>query len=293
MINPLIKNLLLPGAVLLLFNACSNEAKNTENEQLLVKADSTIEATVAEDLQEVTITLPSPLQLASIFKKSGLKFKNGITNSPKNVTKYNNTEFIRAVNLGIYSTDLAYVILNKQFDESKPYLRACEEVSTGLGMKKAFETNNLGERFVNNMGKEDSLVGIISEIQMQSDLLLEEHNQKYITAMAFTGAWFESVYIAGEVYKSDKNSNVCVSLMEQYDIAENIIKALDSYREKVPECQKLIDDVVAILGLFKSTAAIKNADPNVDLDFGKMTMTDEEFKALEAKVNEIRNSYVK
>src|ERR1700741_4419838 len=133
MTYPLIKNLLLPGAVLLILNSCSNEAKNTETEHLLSKADSTIEATVAEDLKEVTITLPSPLQLANIFKKSGLKYKTGIGNSPKNATKYNNSNFIRAVNLGIYSTDLAYALMNKQFDESKSYLKACQDLSTGLG----------------------------------------------------------------------------------------------------------------------------------------------------------------
>lgn len=292
MINYSFKSFLLISASGILLTACSGEPK-TNDAELLVKADSAIEAVVAEELKEVNYTLPSPLQLAAIFKKSGLKYVDGITNSPKNVAKYNHSAFNRALNLGVYSSDLAYTLLNKQFDASKNYLKACQEIGNGLGIKKAFELNNLGERFSKNIGKEDSLLEIISEIQMQSDIILEEHNQKHITAIAFAGAWFESIYIAGKVYTADKNKNVCISLMEQFMIAENIIKALKANTEKEPECELLCDDINSILSLFKNSAAIKNADPNSDLDFSKMTLSDQEFNALDKKINEIRTNIVK
>ncbi len=292
MIYSQFKSILFLGAVVLILKSCSDEPKSTESE-LLVKADSTIEAAVAEDLQETTVDLPSPLQLASIFKKSGLKYVGEIANSPKNVTKYNGNNNVRALNLGVYSTDLAYTLLNRQFDESKGYLKVCQEISTALGLKKAFETNGLAERFVKNMGKEDSLMEIIAEIQMQSDEILEEHNQEHLKAVAFAGAWFESIYIASKVYATDKNKYLCVSLMEQFSIAENIIKALKANQKKEPECELLCDDINSVLSLFKNSTAIKIANPDEDLDFSKITLTDQEFNALEKKINEIRTNIIK
>jgi hypothetical protein len=274
---------------------CSSEPKPSANSA--TKTDSSITVTPSESISDeeaVTYKLPSPLQLAAIFKKSGVKFVEGFANSPDNVVKYKSGNFIRAINLGIYSSDLAYAILNKKSQESKKYLKACMDISTELGLKKAFENNGLAVRFDRNINKEDSLLVIISDIQMQIDILLEENKQKHITAIAFAGAWIESVYIAGKLYDADKNKTVGNSLMEQFYFAENIIKALKANENREPECKLLIENIGSIMDTFKNFGTVKTLlSKQEEPDFSTVSLTADEFKTLENKISEVRTALVK
>lgn len=297
MLNFPLKTIFSLGVIGLLFSNCSGDGNSSEADALM-KVDSiisTVDSTlVADEEDETTYTLPSALQVASIFKKSGLKYEAGITNPTTKVSNYNTNNYQRAINLGVYSSDLAYVLLNKQFNESKSYLKACKEMSGQLGLNKAFESNNLLERFDKNIGKEDSLLEIVSDIQMQTDILLEENKQKHITAIAFAGAWIESIYIASKAYSHDKNKKIVLSLMEQFTIVKNIIKALKVNAEKEPEINGLSQDINDILSVFEGTESIKNAPISDDeVDFSKVNLSDEEFKAIEAKINEVRTKLVK
>lgn len=293
MLKPLLKNFAIAGAVCVTLSNCSNEPKTGDGE-LKDKTDSVAVAAAQPETEgesEESFTLPSSLQVATIFKKSGLKYMSGITNPTDNVIRYNTTNFKRAVNLGVYSSDLAYTMLNKQYQESKNYLKASKELGSQLGLNRAFESNRLAERFDKNIGKEDSLLKIVSEIQMQTDILLEENKQKYVTAIAFAGAWIESIYIASKVYGSDKeqNKNVSVSLVEQLTIADKISRALKICERKEAECKSLNEDVNAVLTLFRNCAAIKTStDKGEEPDYEKVKISEEEFNAIASKINEIR-----
>lgn len=296
MLKTSLKTLSLISAGILFLTSCGNDSKTSDGDDISKSDTAAVatESTATEDENEVTYTLPSPLQVASIFKKSGLKFMAGITNPSDNALKYNNNDFVRAVNLGVYSSDLAYTILNKQYQDSKSYLKACRDIGVHLGLQSAFETNNLGKRFDKNIDREDSLIVLVSEIQMQSDVLLEESKQKHITAIAFAGAWIESIYIASKVYATDKNKKVGVSLLEQFTIAENIIKALNANESKEPQCKELAADVNDILNLYKNLEAVKkNENSDEDIDLSKITLSDAEFNGIATKITEVRTKLVK
>ena len=297
MIKSFLKTLSFYCFGVLFFSNCSGDGATTDNEALS-KVDSilsTVDSSkISEQDNETSYTLPSALQMASIFKKSGLKYMPLITNPADNVKSYNNSNYTRAINLGIYSSDLAYVLLNKQFNESTVYLKACKDISSQLGLNKAFESNNLLERFNKNIGREDSLLEIVSDIQMETDILLEENKQKHITVIAFAGAWVETVYIAAKVYSLDKNKKVSFSLMEQFTVVRNIIKALRVNEEKDSEIKNLSEDILSVLAVFENTESIKKAPKKEDeTDFSKVVFTDDEFAAIEAKIMEVRTKLVK
>ncbi len=294
MLSSIFKTTATLGMVCLVLNSCNNEPKAIDA-GLKDKTDTLAEAAVnsASEENEPDFTLPSSLQVATIFKKSGLKYISGLTNAPENVIKYNSNDYKRAVNLGIYSSDLAYTMLNRQYQESKNYLKACKEIGAQLGLSRAFETNNLAKRFDTNIDREDSLIRIVSDIQMQTDILLEENKQKHITAIAFAGAWIESLYIASKVYGHDKNKHVTASLVEQLTIADKISKALKSCEQREPECRSLNADVNAIEVLFQGCEAVKTAErKDGDIDYEKMTISEQEFKAIADKVSEIRQKLI-
>jgi hypothetical protein len=197
--------------------------------------------------------------------------------------------------MGVYLSDLSYCILNKKNQESKNYFKTCSQLSESIGLANAFQGNNVPARLEKNMNNGESVSNIMSEIQLESDNVLEENKQEYISVIAFTGAWIESMYIGTQVHTKEKNTNVSTDIIEQMGIAENIIKALKANSSKDADVTVLLQDMNALNDMynnFKSVKEIKATDPDV-VDPAKITITVDELLGFSNKINEIRNQIVK
>lgn len=288
-------NILLGLGVLLFISSCGGGSdKKEEMKDAAVSADST----PAANNNDATnlYTLPSPMQIASILKKAGLKYFTGLTNPTDNLNKYNSGNTVsKTLIMGVYLSDLSYCMLNKKMDEGKNYFKTCTQLSESIGLAKAFQDNNVPQRLEKNMSNDDSVSNIMSEIQMQSDNMLEENQQEYISVIAFSGAWIECMYIGTQVYMKEKNINVSTNIIEQMGIAENIIKALKANSSKDADVTVLLQDMNALNDMynnFKSVKEIKATDPDV-IDPAKITISVDELLGFSNKINEIRTRLVK
>src|SRR4051812_16010208 len=114
----------------MLLASCGSDTPKEDN---VTAVDSTATTqTETPETQEVSYSLPSPLQIASIFKKSGLKYKDGVTSALKDPAKYT-TNLSKSLNLGVYSADLSYCVLNKQNQEAMNYMKLCRTMADNLG----------------------------------------------------------------------------------------------------------------------------------------------------------------
>ena len=186
-------------------NNTTNDEKNTEEIVDTVKISTD---KVEVEQEELSYNLPSALQIAYVSRKSGAKYNASLLNNIENVKKYNTSNYKRAINFGVYSSDVANCLFNKKYQESKQYLKALKEMGSFLGLNQAFESDNLAERFDKNISNEDTLIKIVSNVQLKTDMLFEQNKQKHITLIAFAGAWIESLNIAGESYLKEKNKKV-------------------------------------------------------------------------------------
>ncbi len=278
------------------FVSCGGNHEEQKNQDTLDGLDSAAlaptSATVTED-NEVTYNLPSALQIAYVFKKSGAGFVPELLNNKSNSSKYNTSNFKRAANFGVYSADLAYCLFNKKYQESKEYLKACKDIGSYLGLNQAFESDNMAQRFDKNIANEDSVVKIVSNVQLKTDLMFEQNKQKHITVIAFAGAWTESLYIATQIYAKDKNKKVLSSLMEQLLLCETIIKALKYYESTEPEIKDLISSIEKINSEFKSVASVKTAmEKDEEIDFNSVSLTDKELSTITESVKTLRSKII-
>lgn len=274
-------------------NGSSEEEKNNESTVVLDSLASLTDSSETVEESEVTYNLPSALQIAYVFKKSGAGFIPNLLNNKANTTKYNTSNYKRATNFGIYSADLAYCLFNKKYQESKEYLKACKDMGSYLGLNQAFESDNMAQRFDKNISNEDSVVKIVSNVQLKTDVMFEQNKQKHITVIAFTGAWTESMYIATEAYAKDKNKKVLSSLMEQLLLSETLIKALKSHQTSEQEIPQLITSIEKINAEFNAISSVKSAlEKDEEMDFNLMAVTDSELKTIAESVKTLRTSMV-
>jgi DNA-binding XRE family transcriptional regulator len=275
------------------FSCTDSKTEKTTEDEIADTLNVAKDTVVAEEDNDVSYNLPSALQIAYVFRKSGSAYNATLPNNKANVTKYNTSNYKRAANFGVYSSDLAYCLFNKKYQESKDYLKTLKDIGASLSLNQAFETDNLAERFDKNISNEDSIVKIVSSVQLKTDVLLEQNKQKHVTVIAFVGAWIESAYIAAEVYNKDKNKKALASLLEQTLLSETIIKALHANQKSEPEMANLIVAVEKINTSFNGIASIKTVvEKDEEFDFAIIKVTDEEFNALKQSITELRKSIV-
>ncbi|MHB8259036.1 MAG: hypothetical protein ACYDCN_10855 [Bacteroidia bacterium] len=287
------------GLGILLFTA-SCGGRETELDKDADKREELKDVIPANDIDTTdetsSYTLPSPMQIATILKKAGLKYYSGLTNPVENSNKYSSGNMVsKTLVMGVYLSDLSYCILNKQNQGSKNYFKICSQLSESIGLAKAFQGNEVPARLEKNMSNSDSVSNIFSQIQMESDNVLEENKQEYISVIAFTGAWIECMYIGTQVYIKEKNTNVSTNIIEQMGIAENIIKALNASANKAADITVLLQDMKSLNEMynnFKSVKEIKATDPDV-LDPAKITISVDELLNFSNKIAEIRARIIK
>lgn len=264
--------------------ACSNDPSTTDGTDTL-KGDTVI-ATV--EAPESNSSLPSPLRVAAMFKRSGLKFLPGLINGNEKASNYSTT-FIRAQNMGVYSADMAYCVLNKQTNEGQQLLKTIKDIGTKINLGKVFEQSSLYDRFNKNIDNEDSLGSIIAEIQFQTDQQLEENQQNELYGVIFAGAWIESMYIGGQVYRKDGNDKIVQALLEQMAVSKNIIEELTIFQEKDPNIKALIADMQVIQDAINAMPSMKKLAENPDLEFKDVKPSKEEIESVISKIEVLRN----
>jgi hypothetical protein len=267
--------------------ACGSETPKEE-----VASSTEDSASVATtEAPKVTYSLPSPLQIASIFKKSGLKYKDGITSSKTDPAKYT-TNFSKTINLGVYSADLSYTVLNKQTQSAMTYMKLSRQIADNLGMASIFDHDNLSKRFEKNLTNEDSLTYIIAELQMVTDIYLDENERQQITPIVFSGAWIESMYIGSKVFEKGKDKSLNNKLAEQMTILGSIINALKVEEKKDVEITGLIADLQGIKDIYDELPSVKN-NPNAFEDSDKdLNLTDDEVSQLITKIEALRVKFI-
>lgn len=288
------KHPLLLIAISALVFSCGQPPHESENkaepimDSLLL--DSAITQTETEDGNTNEIDLPSPLRIATTFKRSGLKFMEASMNPVDNAKNYNNS-FSKALNLGVYSADMAYCLLNKQYSQSKNYLKTCKDLGSEIGLSSAFEANNLAQRFEKNIGKDDTLMKLVSDLQMQTDLVLEKNKQNHISVLLFTGAWLETLHSASQVYLKGETKMSSI-ILEQLSFAGVVIKALNQQKAKDENIAGLVSDIDAIYSEFNNIPEIKIIDIN-EADYSSLKISDLALKSLCEKIETLRDKIVK
>ncbi|MFY9308457.1 MAG: hypothetical protein WAQ28_05325 [Bacteroidia bacterium] len=266
--------------------ACGNE-RPVETAKTEVVSEDTLST---DEMMAVTYTLPSPLQIASIFKKSGLKYQEDLTSKQKDPANYM-TNMSKALNLGVYSADLSYALLNKQNQTAMEYMKLSRQIAGYLGIGSVYEVNDIAKRFEQNIGTEDSLTVIISELQMEMDFYLDENNQQEITAIAFAGAWIESMYIASEVNKKTKQKKLNKKFAAQMEILESILNALKVGEKHEPEIRAMRESLQKIQNNYEGFPSVKRVK-NADEETEKIELSDDELALLSKEITALRWKFV-
>lgn len=219
------------------------------DQEEVITEDVVVEEVVEDTSDKVEYILPSPLQIAELFKNSGLTYIGDLSNPINKVENYN-SKYDQKLNFGVYSADMAYCIMNNQTQESINYLSTLRKLSEKLWMTDILNSLGLSDRLEKNVGNEDSLAYIMADLQMQMDDYLDENGMGYTGSIVFAGAWIETMYLGAKVNEAKTNEKLVARISEQAVVLNSLIKTIQQNDED-KEFGDLIADLEKINAHFE------------------------------------------
>lgn len=267
------------GILFFVFSCGSSD----NQDEVTVLSDTTISGANDTGIRtkDFFYSLPSPLVMIKVFKKTGLKYIDGISNSPDKVGAYSSV-YSKTLNLGVYSSDLAYAVLNKQTQHATRYLEAIKRLSDDLGMSSLFDANDYIKRFKNNLNNQDSLVYVVTQLKSEMDIFMRDNEKEKQALQIFIGAWIENMYIATQLTKDANREKIMQRIGEQKYILNSLMNVSAEFQT---------DD--EFKSLYMKLNDVKTLFDNLIVQGDENLMMDElQLKAITEKIRELRKEIV-
>ena len=250
--------------VLIVF-ACGPGKKSDEQafldslDNLTLDAPMISEEVIADIIQQV----PSPLEISYLLKDAGTQYDFDILNSPNNSSNYN-SNFTKAINLGIYGTDLGYANIYEENQDAILYLNSIKGLANDLSIGQFFDFCTIA-RLATNSKNLDSLLLITTQNFNSINGYLQENQRSNLSVLILTGGWLEALHITCEVAeKNPSNEKLIEKIGEQKIILDNIKLMLGFYTQD-PNIADFHKDILKLEKAFEQIEIIYTyAEPTME-----------------------------
>lgn len=289
--------LIILSGLSLLISSCSEEtkkAKSTTSKEVKTEPKSS----AMFEVEGKVFSIPSPIQTALLIKESGNNFNKEILNPTTNVSKYISSAK-KALNLGIYGTNLGYVTIFEETQSSIAYLATSKSLASDLGIANIFNQSLLA-RYEKNINNKDSLLTLVSDAFRATDRYLKDNDQEDLGALILAGGWVETLYLATQTIDIESNPKIKNRIGEQKITIENLIKLLLSLNES-DDINLLIADLNELKDIYNQvTYSYTFVEPVTDAENKTTTikstsstkMSNETLGLISQKVYSIRNTII-
>jgi hypothetical protein len=279
--------------------ACTSNTK-PDDQAFLASLDSAANTPVIDEqvISSVLEQIPSPLETSVQLKQSGKKYNERLLNTADNVSKYN-SNYARALNLGIYGTDLGYANIYEQRIAGIHYLTAIKSLAKDLGIGQYFDIETIGKLAANSKNL-DSLLLLTTQNFNSINQHLQSENRSNISVLLLAGGWLEAMEIITEVASTDKsNLRLKETIGAQKIILEQLVILLSFYEYDAQiaglstdfkELKTLFDSINITYTYKESTMEIVNGVAMIkDNSTTTIDITDQNVEEIRKKTNAIRN----
>ena len=261
-----------------------------------VKIDSA--ASAALQIGNVVFCIPSPIQTAVLIKNVGANYSKAMLNSTQNTVSYS-TNYLKALNLGVYGADLGYATIYEQPQDGIKYLKAVQGLADDIGVSGAFSPEIM-KRITDNLGSQDTLLNMVSDCYRSANAFLQNNDRDDACALILAGGWIESLYFVTQIAGSMANQQIINRIGEQKATLNNLIKLLEPHYNQ-PEFRELLDQLIDLAyGFDDVNVKYTFKQPTVDADkktstinsTSEVIITDEQIKNISEKIQLIRDQII-
>lgn len=168
--------------------ACNNSGKK--------KSDSTtIEKTeVKAELEEIAYPLPSPFEMTKMINEIEATYIIGISNDPEAYKRYLTVKK-QGLNLGVYSSDMAYSATYNRNEKTQEYLSTIKELVKALDLTGAIKSD-MPERIEASLEDKEESVNVITDLFYDTYSYMNKNNNTELSYLILAGTWVEGMYLS-------------------------------------------------------------------------------------------------
>jgi hypothetical protein len=250
--------------------------------------------------------IPSPVEISQLIKNINPDYNKSHLSSHKNHERFEST-YKRALNLGVFSTDLGFAGLFNRRQDGMNYLNTVKSISEELNLGKFF--NSASMKSAQDAMDKGTLAeyGTI-QVDKINNYLVDQHRE-YVSVLMLTGGWVEAMHISLKVYnslpesKSAHKSKLKEKIGDQKDALDQLLVVLELYKK--PSYSGLISDLRKLQGIYDDIKVVvvqhptitkidSNGQPYVSGgDVKYVKVTDSDINKIENAIKSVRDSVVK
>ena len=237
-----------------------------------------------------------------MYPKSGTKYDHDLLNSPDNIASYN-SNYKKALNLGIFGTDLGYTNIYEQNQDGIKFLASIKILADGLNIGQFFDIETIG-RLASNSRNLDSLLLITTQNFNNINGYLQTQGRSNLSVLLLSGGWVEAMHLTCDVASKDtKNKQLQETIGEQKIILEQIVLLLSFYKDSDENMASLLKDMEELKGAFdnisitylykESTMEVVNGVAVIkDNSTTTIQITEQDVAKIKTITNSIRNKII-
>ncbi len=235
------------------------------------------EETIKEEIKDYSYPLPSAFEVTNMLNEIEASFIVGIAHNPEKAETYF-AEKSKAINLGIYTADLAYATTYNQKAEIESYLKATEKLAMELDLKAAFSENTPAQLEA-NMDNKEKLVEIVTEMFQNAYSYLNKQGRTEVSYLVLAGTVFEGLYLTTHISENTfQNPKIIETILFQKSPLAELEKMMSEYKDS--EILKgTYEDLKAVNAVFA-------------LEEGTTSMTEQQVLKLTETISKIREKSI-
>ncbi len=250
--------------------------------------------------KEKLFSIPSPFVASDLIKEISDDFNSDLLNPAENKINYTTTSD-KALNLGVYTADLAYSNVYEQFSSTTKYIKVVRNLSSELQIMNSY-TDKVLENFEKNLNDKDSLNKIFTDAYRETDLYLSENNRQQVADLVVAGAWIEGLFLMTQIAAEKNNKELIDRIGEQKYSLKNLIILLNKHQnenEKITNLNNKLNELnrefnqIEIKYKYINQIVVPNERKSVILSETQIMITPEVLKKITEKVKEIRKLVIK
>ncbi len=263
----------------LIITSCGEETPVKETPNAVIEVD-TADIFGSERFEFV---LPRPFALAASFQNAGMSYAPNRTNPVENVTKYN-LKGAQLINFGVYSTDLVYNIIHDQPQQTMLYFNTLKDLADKFGMGSIFTEDDLALQIEQNISNREELEDLLVDVHERSQEYLEDNDMRYLSAIQFSGAWVEGMYLASLDFSKKDPAEVGHKISDQMTLVKNTIKGLEMYPNRDESINQILEELKSFEAMYQNFESVLATD-----GVGFPELTQDEINQIASKIAAIRN----
>ncbi len=277
--------------------ACGSDKK--ENQATNEEEFSQAESDLKNQIQEVVYEIPSPSEIPFLLEATGAEYNGSLIHDNNKVSAYTSIHDKAALNLGVYATDIGYLVSYDKVQEALTYMSSTKKLADELGITGSFDVA-LVKRFEENLSRKDSLAYLLNSTISNTENYLKDDNRNRLAALIVAGSFIEGLYISTQLIASypkdilpeDSRNLVLTPLirvvLEQQKSCLDLTKLLESIDSSNP-----VDELLANLNILNKSYAALNIDEQIKNNRADLVLTDKTLEEITTTIATMREGLIK